>query len=497
MRDEEEEWHPPLDGSNEGLTLLHEALNRLVEDPERLERTYQRLCGSPRYRSRAPSTEFDTPFYPPDGPTVRTNRREEVKKQIDQSRPDAQFHAQKEELAAEITSETLVRTEGSFNSCRIDFGIASCAIMRHWKEQGIWDPAWPERDPGRNWMHEAPRKSSTVSDTNAEDSSVSALNSGDHKPNLTEEQKESKEASRPCHQFTFQVNRERERLQLKWQLGDNPATLQPDINTIAYNNVKERWVKRHIWDERWGILPGMRWRHEEHFETFWKTPSRTPTPTLEDAALRRAWAGGVFHKGFPWHVRLEGSGPYRSPTASADGEHAEESQKVIWPEQFNFYFEPQRPTQFLPADGLLLLSRKKDRVHLHAEEELEAAIMKSVERPEAEEPLRAAGRISPPIKRKRDESIERLESGPAALSNDARCVEIPSMATEVEQGLGDSAMTDDSDPVEISSSEIREEGTETPRRSPRLERKSRTRKTVQFSEPSEQPISKRAKKDKE
>jgi hypothetical protein len=31
----------------------------------------------------------------------------------------------------------------------------------------------------------------------------------------------------------------------------------------AYENVKNTWVKRGIWDQRWGTLPGMSWMHEE------------------------------------------------------------------------------------------------------------------------------------------------------------------------------------------------------------------------------------------
>jgi hypothetical protein len=39
-----------------------------------------------------------------------------------------------------------------------------------------------------------------------------------------------------------------------------------DINTRAYENVKNTWTKRGIWNRRWGILPGMSWKHEEPLE---------------------------------------------------------------------------------------------------------------------------------------------------------------------------------------------------------------------------------------
>jgi hypothetical protein len=31
---------------------------------------------------------------------------------------------------------------------------------------------------------------------------------------------------------------------------------------MAYENVKNTWTKREIWNRRWGILPGMSWKHE-------------------------------------------------------------------------------------------------------------------------------------------------------------------------------------------------------------------------------------------
>jgi hypothetical protein len=52
----------------------------------------------------------------------------------------------------------------------------------------------------------------------------------------------------------------------------NPITQQatlpipPDINTMAYERVKRKWIKRMIWDNRWGILPGMSWKHEYTLE---------------------------------------------------------------------------------------------------------------------------------------------------------------------------------------------------------------------------------------
>ncbi len=35
---------------------------------------------------------------------------------------------------------------------------------------------------------------------------------------------------------------------------------------MAYERVKSIWTRRGIWWERWGVLPGMSWKHELPFE---------------------------------------------------------------------------------------------------------------------------------------------------------------------------------------------------------------------------------------
>jgi len=74
-----------------------------------------------------------------------------------------------------------------------------------------------------------------------------------------------REASRPFHQFFYQVLKESERI--KDELGSGEAVAAPiDVNTRAYENIKNTWIKRKIWNSKWGILPGMSWRHEDPLE---------------------------------------------------------------------------------------------------------------------------------------------------------------------------------------------------------------------------------------
>lgn len=85
-------------------------------------------------------------------------------------------------------------------------------------------------------------------------------------PRATRERK--REASRPFHQFVYQISKEREQIQAGSRSGEatTTATAIPDINTKVYENVKSTWIKRGIWNGRWGILSGMSWKHEEPLE---------------------------------------------------------------------------------------------------------------------------------------------------------------------------------------------------------------------------------------
>lgn len=55
-----------------------------------------------------------------------------------------------------------------------------------------------------------------------------------------------REASRPYHQFVYQISKKRERIQDESRSAEGNA----DINTTAYENVKNTWTKRGIWNKR-------------------------------------------------------------------------------------------------------------------------------------------------------------------------------------------------------------------------------------------------------
>lgn len=140
-------------------------------------------------------------------------------------------------------------------------------VRRRWVEQGIWNGRWDEDAFGR-WKHEEPLESETETETETDSET------GSKEPKSINEKKKiawqqmvqnyQREASRPYHQFVYQVSKERERIQ-----GESPDWISTDvmkINTKAYENVKAFWTEQRIWDARWGILPGMAWKHELPFD---------------------------------------------------------------------------------------------------------------------------------------------------------------------------------------------------------------------------------------
>lgn len=72
-----------------------------------------------------------------------------------------------------------------------------------------------------------------------------------------------REASRPYYQFIYQISKERQRIQDKSTSREGTSIGIPDINTTAYENIKNTWTKRGIQNRRQGILPRMSWKHEE------------------------------------------------------------------------------------------------------------------------------------------------------------------------------------------------------------------------------------------
>lgn len=78
-----------------------------------------------------------------------------------------------------------------------------------------------------------------------------------------------------------------------------------DVNTRAYDTVKNTWVERGFWNQNWGILPGMCWKHEappvnlnEHIYDF-HYPTGANSPQTNNHNLEVIPARGIFESRRP------------------------------------------------------------------------------------------------------------------------------------------------------------------------------------------------------
>jgi hypothetical protein len=151
---------------------------------------------------------------------------------------------------------------------------ASKDVERSWRKQGIWNDEW-NHGPGRTdrWKHE-------LIDT----CDKLQQQAQRKKPNKISQDSLDRDredqASRPIGQFLSQVSEERKKLQALLQTTDK---MSPKINSDAYEAIKKGWVKQGIWNEEWGVLPGMAWMHEEiSLESTHPSTTSSGIPTEED-----------------------------------------------------------------------------------------------------------------------------------------------------------------------------------------------------------------------
>ncbi|UPK90730.1 hypothetical protein LCI18_001665 [Fusarium solani-melongenae] len=193
------------------------------------------------------------------------------------------------------------------------FAVAKENAKKRWKFQGIWDDEWGTTTQWR-WKHEEPHDSDIAVDANVKlDMFVGERTQAKttEEPHRKLVQRCEREASRPFYQFLYQVSAQRDLIQSECRRPSNdsaknhitshhvlegpihhrvaldawantrlaseelhrqrssdspPPSPSPDINTIAYNRVRDTWVKRGIWNAKRGVLPGMAWKHEQPLE---------------------------------------------------------------------------------------------------------------------------------------------------------------------------------------------------------------------------------------
>ena len=270
----------------DGLSRAQRALTELERNPVRLHGARRRFNDSPPpYTSGRSGTT--TRSVSPGAPSERQRRREQRRMQLaeeyEASRPYNQFSAHVDEERKRIWNMN-TRSNRPETPPGFDFlEQARETVKRRWVKQGIWNNNWTEFAYG-NWKHEEPLFSESESTDNSESRTSTALFSFPKQPKTDDNkrwnadrqvaQEREREASRPFHQFVFQLSEERESI-TELRDGKNVAH-SADINTKAYENVKRTWIRRKIWNQRWGIMPGMCWKHEERLEE--EGTDSLPTP---------------------------------------------------------------------------------------------------------------------------------------------------------------------------------------------------------------------------
>ncbi|KAL8913321.1 MAG: hypothetical protein Q9172_007309 [Xanthocarpia lactea] len=241
-----------------GFVRVHAALAALLEHPERLD----------LQRRRFSSAQFPYIIYPPSrGSTLSADRtlspeydpeaEAETQAALDHeaSKPHWQMADQQQDVIRALPPG-LAHNEGTFN-----------IVKSRWQEQGIWNDRWPSKGPCHAdlWKHQEPLHRST----NSTSPPPKRRKRNPLTVNQRAQAKCDPEASRPIHQFLWQLHKERDRIINEHTDGTSPAAFSLDINDTAYESIKSTWVRRGIWDIKWGILPGMSWKHE------WPLPWQT------------------------------------------------------------------------------------------------------------------------------------------------------------------------------------------------------------------------------
>ncbi|PVH70380.1 hypothetical protein DL98DRAFT_619623 [Cadophora sp. DSE1049] len=216
-----------VDVRGSGLARAQRALAGLEEYPERLDRERRRFSDSP------PPYKSDI-------------RRMQLGRERDASRPRQQFSAQVEEERRRIwnTDPSTSGRELTIASLDTFKEVARENVKKRWHEDSL------------------ELESESETDTEAEASRPRFSFKPQRKPRRPKSDDErrriaerrvvrerEREASPPYHQFVYQISKERKRIQEESTNGEGADAA--DINTRAYENVKNRWTKPGIWNKRW------------------------------------------------------------------------------------------------------------------------------------------------------------------------------------------------------------------------------------------------------
>lgn len=182
-------------------------------------------------------------------------------------------------------------------------GNAYNNVRNSWIEQGIWRKAWDEpwaketdvglfdpsprsltpeptkSRPGYQWGHEdggPPPDQEFERDLFRTIYVVGDLGMSEEQPKwyvqgslagpnypIPYPRTRNSEGSCPYRQFLYQIVKEREWIkdEMNFQIQFRPYNV--DLDSMAYETVKNNWIEDRIWKPEWNELPGSTWAHED------------------------------------------------------------------------------------------------------------------------------------------------------------------------------------------------------------------------------------------
>lgn len=275
--------------AGDGIKTLLQALEEVAQNPEKLDKEREKFADLPKAHRSVPTI----PFGPPETRNARLRRKESEKLQKRQRMLKNEraasyaFHQFDRESYNEYRrllniDQTYVTTRyqdptGKRSRYSLMREVAKKNVEACWIEQGIWNSKWDKlgkmydidkidgRESEYPWKHEEPLEPDSESGTErgaeSETERPKSRRSKSVDKRVLREYK--REASRPLNQFIHQISKRRKGIEGQARLENEASVSAADINTRAYEDVKETWREVGIWNLRWGILPGMSWKHEE------------------------------------------------------------------------------------------------------------------------------------------------------------------------------------------------------------------------------------------
>lgn len=298
------------------LPQVIEALHQLEDHPELLDRDrIRRYSDSPPPYQSGETTQPPSPGTPvlSEADRVIKRKMEHYHRREDafQSTPYEQFRSQvmreRDRLVRQSSQESWGRRQTLPYDFHLDFlANAENNVRNRWVEQGVWKskwgPSWPKGTraegvwpmsggpwPSGGWGHEAEAEPRPKAQRIPEHNVFGGWGLGSLEPvqetSVTEEPLAASEcdtpASRPYHQFLYQLSKEVE--WIKDELQSKVSTGPVDFDAKAYESIKDFWIKEKIWNPTCGALPGMIWMHEEFDKEGAEAPNNAEAPNGVEA----------------------------------------------------------------------------------------------------------------------------------------------------------------------------------------------------------------------